>query len=318
VTSRSEQGASGGAGAERTGAAAAPKSRRRQGRGQALAWLTVLPFFLVVAVFFFLPAGVIFLDAFRATDPDTQTTRFTLDNLQQATRGGYRTAFVGSIQLSAVTAVLGTALGLLLAQAIVTAPRNALLRRLVLTASGVLANFGGVPLAFAFIATIGNAGVVTALLKDNFGIELGDAGFSLYSFVGLALVYLYFLIPLMVLVIVPALDGLRPQWNEAAQNLGATRWQYWRYVGGPVLAPPVLGAMMLLFCGAFAAFATAAAMVGSTVPLVTLQISDVLSGNVLAGQENVGKALGVGMFAVIGVLMTFYVLLQRRTSRWFK
>jgi len=275
----------------------------------------VLPFFVVVGVFFFLPAGVLFFDAFRITDPDTQVTRFGLDNLEQASKGGYRTAFMGSIKLSVVTAVLGAVLGLLLAQAVVTARRGNLLRRLVLTASGVLANFGGVPLAFAFIATIGNAGVITALLKDAFGYDLGS---SLYSFSGLALVYLYFLVPLMVLVIVPALDGLRPQWHEAAENLGATRWQYWRHVGGPILAPPVVGATMLLFCSAFAAFATAAAMVGSTVPLVTLQISDVLSGNVLAGQENVGKALGLGMVAVIAVVMTVYVLVQRRTSRWFR
>ena len=176
-----------------------------------------------------------------------------------------------------------------------TAPRSALLRRLVLTASGVLANFGGVPLAFAFIATIGNAGVVTAMLKDPSASSWTTPASRSTASAGLALVYLYFLIPLMVLVIVPALDGLRPQWSEAAQNLGATPLAVLAATSAvPVLAPPVLGAMMLLFCGAFAAFATAAAMVGSTVPLVTLQIADVLSGNVLAGQENVGKALGLG------------------------
>ena len=157
--------------------------------------------------------------------------------------------------------------------------------------------------------------MVTALLKDSVGYDLGS---SLYTFGGLAVVYLYFLIPLMVLVIVPALDWLKPQWNEAAENLGATRWQYWRHVGGPILAPPVIGATMLLFCGLFAAFATANAMVGSTVPLVTLQIGDVLSGNVLAGQENVGKALGLGMVLVIAVVMTIYVLVQKRTSRWLR
>ena len=91
---------------------------------------------------------------------------------------------------------------------------------------------------------------------------------------GLALVYLYFLIPLMVLTIIPALEALRPQWREASDNLGASGWQYWRHVGGPVLAPPVIGATMLLFASAFAAYATADALVGSSVPLVTLQIAE--------------------------------------------
>ena len=278
--------------------------------------LGALPFFLYVGVFLLLPIAVLAVEAFRSVDPVTFEESWSTASIETITTGPYRRAYVGSLQLSVITAVLSAVLGLALAVAVLHAPRGRLLRRLVLTASGVLANFGGIPLAFAFLATIGTAGVVTALLTDTLGLGLG--GFTLASMTGLALVYLYFLIPLMVLTIIPALEALRPQWREAADNLGATGWQYWRYVGGPVLAPPVLGAMMLLFCGAFAAFATAAAMVGSTVPLVTLQISDVLSGNVLAGQENVGKALGVGMFAVIAVLMSFYVVLQRRTSRWFK
>ena len=197
-----------------------------------------------------------------------------------------------------ITAVLGAVLGLALAVAVLRTRRNLLLRRLVLTASGVLANFGGIPLAFAFIATIGNAGVITALLQDTLGLGLG--GFSLYSMTGLALVYLYFLIPLMVLTITPALEALRPQWREAADNLGASGWQYWRYVGGPVLAPPVIGATMLLFASAFAAYATAKALVGSSVPLVTLQIADALSSNVIVGSENLGKALALGMVVLIG------------------
>ena len=179
------------------------------------------------------------------------------------------------------------------------------LREAVLTASGVLANFGGVPLAFAFVATLGNAGVAHRARSAS-----RDTGWNLYSFWGLTLVYLYFLIPLMVLTITPALDGLRPQWREAAQNNGATAWQYWRYVGLPVLTPSLLGGLVLLFGSAFAAYATAAAMVGSAVPLVTLQIADALSGNVLVGQENVALALSLDMIVVAGLVMAVYLPLQ--------
>jgi putative spermidine/putrescine transport system permease protein len=273
--------------------------------------LGAAPFFLYIAVFLLLPIVVLAVEAFRATDPDTFQETWSTDSIVAVTHGAYRRAYLGSLQLSATAAVLSAVLGLALAVAVLRA-RGGLLRRLVLTASGVLANFGGVPLAFAFLATIGNAGVVTALITDT----LGFSNFSLYSMLGLTLVYLYFLIPLMVLTIIPALEALRPQWREAADNLGASGWQYWRYVGGPVLAPPVIGAAMLLFATSFAAYATARALVGSSVPLVTLQIADALSSNVVVGSENLGKALALGMVVLIGVVMAFYAWVQRRTQRW--
>ena len=265
-------------------------------------------------MFLLLPVGVLAVEAFRSTNPDTFQTTWSTASLTAITKGPYRRAYLGSLQLSVITAVIGAIVGLALAVAILQTRRNLLLRRLVLTAAGVLANFGGVPLAFAFIAAIGNSGVITALLTDTLG--LGTGGFTLYSMTGLSLVYLYFLIPLMVLTITPALEALRPQWREAADNLGASGWQYWRYVGGPVLAPPVIGATMLLFATAFAAYATARALVGSSVPLVTLQIADALSSNVVVGSESLGKALALGMVVLIGIVMTFYAWVQRRTQRW--
>ncbi|MGY1739902.1 MULTISPECIES: ABC transporter permease [unclassified Blastococcus] len=274
--------------------------------------LGTVPFFLYVAVFLLLPLGVLAVEAFRVTDPVTFDETWSTDNIGRVTEGAYGRAYLGSLQLSAVTAVLATVLGLALSFAVVGSRRGRALRRMVLTASGVLANFGGVPLAFAFLATIGNAGVVTSLLTDTLGLD----GFSLTSMTGLGVVYLYFLIPLMVLTITPAVEALRPQWREAADNLGATGWQYWRYVGGPVLAPPVLGAAMLLFASAFAAYATAKALVGSSVPLVTLQIADSLSSNVVVGAENLGKALALGMVVLVGVVMVFYAWVQRRAQRW--
>ncbi|MFJ8789310.1 ABC transporter permease [Streptomyces sp. NPDC102462] len=283
---------------------ASPKRRRR-----APGWLAVAPLLVFTAVAFGVPALAMLHGAFTIEDRATGTTSYTVENLTTSLQGPYLTALAGSVKLSAVTAVLGVLLGLPLAQAVV-ASRSPALRDAVLTGSGVLANFGGVPLAFAFVATLGNAGVLTRHLG------LADAGWNLYSFWGLVIVYLYFLIPLMVLTITPALDGLRSQWREAARNNGATAVQYWRHVALPVLAPSLLGALVLLFGSAFAAYATAAAMVGSTVPLVTLQIADALSGNVLVGQENVALALSLDMVLVAGLVMAVYLPLQRRSTRW--
>ncbi|MEV1068632.1 ABC transporter permease subunit [Streptomyces sp. NPDC050263] len=285
------------------GAAAAVKRRRLPG------WLAVVPLLLFTALAFGLPALAMLDGAFTAKDPATGATSYTADNLTASLRGAYLTALLGSVKLSAVSAALGALLGLPLAQAVVTSRFRAL-REAVLTASGVLANFGGVPLAFAFVATLGNAGVLTR----RFGLQ--DKGWDLYSFWGLVIVYLYFLIPLMVLTITPALEGLRVQWREAAQNNGATPAQYWRHVALPVLLPSLLGGLVLLFGSAFAAYATAAAMVGSSIPLVTLQIADAISGNVLVGQENVALALSLDMVLVAGLVMAVYLPLQRRSARW--
>ncbi|MEU8586103.1 ABC transporter permease subunit [Streptomyces sp. NPDC048664] len=286
--------------------AAAPQQRRRRRSFGALA---VLPLLAFTAIAFGVPALAMLNGAFTATDQATGATSYTTANLTDSLHGAYLTALAGSIKLSALSALIGTVFGLLLAQAVVTSRFRAV-REAVLTASGVLANFGGVPLAFAFVATLGNSGVVTRHLG------LQDKGWNLYSFWGLVIVYLYFLIPLMVLTITPALEGLRVQWREAAQNNGATAFQYWRHVALPVLLPSLLGGFVLLFGSAFAAYATAAAMVGSAVPLVTLQIADALGGNVLVGQEHVALALSLDMVLVAGLVMAVYLPLQRRSTRW--
>ncbi|MCX4976083.1 MULTISPECIES: ABC transporter permease subunit [unclassified Streptomyces] len=285
-----------------------PAASQKRGRRVA-GWLPVVPLLVVVAIAFGIPALAMLNGAFTVKDQTTGATSYSTANLTDSLQGAYFTALVGSVKLSAVSAGIATVLGLPLAQAVVTSRFRAL-REAVLTASGVLANFGGVPLAFAFVATLGNAGVLTR----HFG--LSDKGWNLYSFWGLVIVYLYFLIPLMVLTITPALDGLRSQWREAAQNNGATSTQYWRHVALPVLAPSLLGGFVLLFGSAFAAYATAAAMVGSAVPLVTLQIADAISGNVLVGQENVALALSLDMVLIAGVVMAVYLPLQRRSARW--
>ncbi|MEU3911693.1 ABC transporter permease subunit [Streptomyces sp. NPDC029721] len=292
---------------EGTAGGTTPRRRRRGPR----TWLATLPLLVFTGFCFGVPLAAIAFGAVTRTDPATGATSVTGEHLARSLQGPYLGSLTGSVQLSALTALLATLIGVLIAQALVTS-RSTALRSAALTASGVLANFGGVPLAFAFIATAGISGVVTRLA------DLTGLGWDLYSFTGLTVVYLYFLIPLMVLVIVPALDGLRPQWREAARNNGATGWQYWRHVGLPVLAPSLLGGFVLLFGTAFAAHATAAALVGGSVPLVTLKIADALSGNVLTGQENVALALGLDMILIAGLVMAVYLPLQRRSARWLR
>lgn len=281
--------------------------RRRGGRRHR--WPVVVPFFAFLAVCFGLPAGTMVYGAFTVLDPESGASRFSTENVSGSLSGAYATGLTGSVELSLVTALLATVIGTLIAQAVVTSPRPAL-RGIVVSASGVLANFSGAPLAFAFIATLGTTGTVTQLF------HLDRTGFSLYSFTGLVLAYLYFMVPLMVVTVLPALDGLRSQWQEAAASCGATRGQYWRHVGIPVLTPSLLGGAVLMFGTAFASHATAAVMVGSSQPLITIQIANALNGNVLVGQENLALAMSLNMVVIALLVMAVQIPLQRRSARW--
>lgn len=261
----------------------------------------------------FLGGPLFFVVSGALSDPQG---RPTLDNVVASlTEPQYRAAFASSLVLSAVTAVIGAVFGAFLAQAVLTGRRDGGLSRVVSTASGVLAYFGGVPLAFAFIAALGQTGLTTLWLRAA-GVDLYAAGFRIDSLTGLGLTYVYFQVPLMVILITPALEGLAPQWREAAENLGASAWAYWRHVALPVLAPALAGATLVLFGNAFAAYATALALTSGSIPIVPTAIASALSGNVLAGRQNVGLALGLDMVLVIAVVMVAYLLLQRRAARW--
>jgi putative spermidine/putrescine transport system permease protein len=286
-----------------------PAPARPAGRGRAL--LGLLPFVAYLLVF--LGGPLYFVMSGALSDPDR---RPTLGNIAAAlTEPQYHAAFAGSLLISAVTAVIGAVFGTFLAQAVLVSRPGSPLRRVVSTASGVLAYFGGVPLAFAFVAALGQTGLATLWLRAA-GIDLYGAGFRIDSLTGLALTYVYFQVPLMVILATPALEGLLPQWREAAENLGASAWQYWRHVALPVLAPALAGATLVLFGNAFAAYATALALTSGSIPLVPTAIASALSGNVIAGRQNVGLALGLTMVVVIAVVMVAYLLLQRRATRW--
>jgi putative spermidine/putrescine transport system permease protein len=281
-----------------------------------LRWLRraagIVPFGVYVTLGLLLPMIAVAVGAFQSNSGG-----FTLSNVHAATHGVYLHGFEQTIILSVVTSIVPGIGGLLIAYAIFTARRGTILRQVAVTASGVFANFGGVPLAFLFIATLGSSGLATQWLTD-LGFNPYDHGFSLYTLAGVVVVYMYFQIPLMVLVILPALEGLRPAWREAAQNLGARTWDYWRFVGGPVLLPSFLGCVLLLFGSALSAYATAEALTTGTIPLTAIQIGSFLNGNVIAGQENIGKALGLGMVVIIAVAMVLYVALQRRSAKWLR
>ncbi len=286
----------------------APKLRSRL----SWVWLGVLPFFLFIGAFLLYPAVSIVVQTF--TDP---ASGLTLQHILDLNTPFIRSSYIYTIELSLVTALGGGLLGFLLAYAITVGKLPRFVRATVLTFSGVASNFAGIPLAFAFIATLGQLGLVTQWLR-SIGIVLYPS-FSLYSFWGLAITYIYFQIPLMVLVVAPALDGLKREWREASENLGATSYQYWRYVAFPVLMPSLLGAMALLFGNAFGAHATAFALTGggSQGSVVTILIGAQLSSDALSN-PGLGNALAFGMIVIMGITIAIYSRMQRWAERWVK
>lgn len=273
--------------------------------------LPLLPFLAVVLIFLIIPTGTVIVNAFVVDG------HFSLDLIAALFTEAPLAALLRSVVLSASSALIGAVLGAVLAWLILSSPPASLLRRAVLSLASVLAQFGGVALAFAFLATIGLNGVLTLWLQQLLGINVAAGGW-LYSVGGLVLVYTYFQIPLMVIVFLPALEGLRAQWREAAVSLGASTWQYWREVALPLLTPAFLGSLLLLFANAFAAYATAAALVSQGSPIVPLLIRSALTSEVVLGRAGLAYALALEMIVVVAVVMVAYNLLVRRTARWLR
>lgn len=275
-------------------------------------WLGVAPFFIFALMFLIVPTLYLIVGGFQDAEGN-----FTLQNLVDLFQPSILSAYWISIKVSGASALVGALLGFALAFAVVLGGLPAWLRPTLMTFSGVASNFAGLPLAFAFLATLGRTGLVTVILNVLFGFNLYSTGFNLLSFWGLTLTYLYFQIPLMVLIITPALDGLKREWREASEILGASYFQYWRHVAFPILWPSILGCTLLLFANAFGAIATAYALTGSSLNIITILLYAQIRGDVLHN-VNLGYALALGMILITGITNGAYIWLRGRSERWLR
>ena len=279
----------------------------------SMAWLALMPFAIFAFMFLLYPASIVGVRSFTDTQTHTFTFKHILDLLGNPYLMG---AYWISIKISLVTAIGGGIFGFLLAFSAIRGGLPRFMRSSLMTFCGVASNFAGVPLAFAFIALLSPQGELTRLLA-SLGFNPYYYGFTLYTFWGLSIVYMYFQFPLMVLIIAPAIDGLRREWLEAAENLGANSFKYWRYVALPILLPALLGTMILLFGNAFGAYATAWALTGGQINLVTIVIGSELSGDILA-DPGLGSALAFGMVVIMALAIIIRTVLQRQTERWLR
>jgi putative spermidine/putrescine transport system permease protein len=275
-------------------------------------WLGIAPFTIFALLFLVVPTIYLISGAFL-----TPEGNLTLQNLSDLNTPAIRDAYWISVKISIASSIGGALIGFFLAWAIVLGGLPSWVRSGLLTFSGVASNFAGVPLAFAFLATLGRTGLVTVFMRDWFGFNLYSTGFNLLSFFGLTITYMYFQIPLMLLILTPALDGLKKEWKEAASILGATNGMYWRMVALPILWPSLLGTTLLLFANSFGAIATAYALTGSSLNIVPILLYAQIRGDVLHN-ANLGYALALGMIVITGVSNVIYILLRMRAERWQK
>jgi putative spermidine/putrescine transport system permease protein len=281
-------------------------------RRTVIDWLGIAPFMIFALMFLIVPTLYLVMGAFFT--PDGQLTFKNIVDLFTPT---ILSAYWISIKVSLASSLGGALIGFFLAWAIVLGGLPSWIRSSLLTFSGVASNFAGVPLAFAFIATLGRTGLVTVFLREWFGFNLYSTGFNLLSFFGLTITYMFFQIPLMVLILTPALDGLKKEWREASEILGASTWQYWRMVALPILWPSLLGTSLLLFANAFGAIATAYALTGASLNIVPILLYAQIRGDVLHN-PNLGYALALGMIVITGISNILYIWLRMRAERWQK
>jgi len=282
-------------------------SRAFRLRDGLTSWAGLIPFFVFLGLFLVVPTVSVFVKAFGDVEGSSAPA------MTEAMRGLFPHYFRESLTLSLYSALIGGVIGTLLALVVVRMQRPRWLRNLVTAFSGVAANMGGIVLAFAFIAALGTQGLATKALK-TVGLELPNQFIT--TFWGLVVVYCFFQIPLMFLVMLPAIDGLKPTWREAVANLGGTSFTYWWRVGIPVLTPAALGGMLLLFANSFAAYATAFALSTGSAELVSVQIRFYLQGDNITGKANIGYALAAWMILIMLATIGIYLLLRRRAERW--
>lgn len=274
-------------------------------------WLGLLPFLLFCLAFEIVP--IIFL--LRGSFIEKTTGALTLEHYQALNHPLYINSFMNSIKLSGLTALIGVVLGTFIGYAIYRWPSRGM-RETLITLSDVTTNFAGAPLAFAFVVILGLNGVITQFLMQYMHYELYP-GFSIYSFSGLILAYVYFQLPLMVLLVLPAFAGIKKDWQESAQSLGANTFQFWWRIGVPVLMPSLIAGLTLLFANAFGAYATAYTLVQAKLSLVTLQIGYMIAGEVRQDQA-IGMAMAVLSLVIMGLSIAIYQLSTLRARRWSK
>ena len=272
--------------------------------------LVLLPFLIVVLLFELLPLVMLIIDSF-GSDADKEIL-FTLENYKKIfSTLLYQTSIKNSLIITAISTAVGIVIAFLGAQAAHNSRGK--FRTVFMTVLNMTSNFAGVPLAFAYVIILGNSGVITQI-ANVYGIEFIQ-NFDLYSSSGLTLMYIYFQIPLSTLLLIPAFNGIRKEWQEANMLLGGRSSTFWFKVGIPVLMPSILGTISVLFANALCAYATAYALLMNNFSLLPINISAAFTGDIRS-QPALGAALSVVMMILMCAVILIDNYIVKKTTQW--
>ena len=271
-------------------------------RGKWLAALCLVPFALFFIVFQIAPLTWVMINSLQSEEFGWGIANFT----RIFNSKFYLQAIQFSLEISFWSSMFGIIIAVLGAYSLRRVDSK--LRNFVNAFANMTSNFSGVPLAFAFIILLGFNGSFTIMLKQAGIIQ----DFNLYSKTGLIILYTYFQIPLGVLLLYPAFDALREDWRESAALLGANGWQYWRYIGLPVLTPALLGTFVILLANALGAYATVYALTTGNFNVLTIRIAAMVSGDISL-DPNLASALAVVLVALMTLVTIVHQLLLKRS-----
>lgn len=272
--------------------------------------LALLPFIAIVLLYELIPLISLVVDSF-GLDAD-RSVIFCFDNYKKIfTTLSYQKAITNSLKITFYSTAVGILLAFLGAKAAYTSRGK--LRTLFMTVLNMTSNFAGVPLAFAYMILLGNFGVITQI-ANLYGIEFIQ-NFNLYSSKGLILMYIYFQIPLSTLLLIPAFNGIRKEWQEANMLLGGKSYTFWFKVGIPVLIPSIFGTISVLFANALCAYATAYALLMNNFNLIPVNISAMFVGDITS-KPKLGAALSVVMMVIMCAVILLDNYIVKKTTTW--
>ncbi|WP_315308859.1 ABC transporter permease [Pantoea vagans] len=273
-------------------------------KGKGFALLLLLPFTLFWVAFQLAPLLWIAINSFWSE----MNSQWGWDNYHDIlTSPFYQQAFRFSLDISLWSSIWGLLIALVTGYSLHQLGGGRL-QRFLISFTNMTSNFAGVPLAFAFVILLGLNGCLTLLLRHCGVIE----SFRLFSRNGMVLVYTWFQIPLGVLLLYPAFDGLKKDWQESAALLGASRWRYWWHIGLPILFPALLGTFVILLANALGAYATIYALTTGNFNVVPVRIAALVSGDISL-DPNTGSALAMLLVAIMALITLVQQYLVRRS-----
>lgn len=258
-----------------------------------LALLSLVPFFAVFFFFMILPLFYIFVDAFWVELDE----KWGFGNFTRILESKfYMQSITQSLQISFISSLLGLVIGLFASYSLY-ALRITKFSKAILSFNTMISNFAGVPLAFAFIIVLGSNGVFNVLLK-NMGIE---PFFSVYESLGVNIVYVYFQIPLAILLLFPAFKSLDLTHKQASSLLGASVYSYSFKIALPILAPAIISVFVVLFANALGAYATIYALSAGNFNLIPIRIAALIAGDINL-DPYLASALSIFLVAIMAVV----------------